>query len=132
MPVGSTTTFEKGKEFKPADATRATLNKAAQEAHEGFRAAAVGGEPWWPGTQWKLPESIGQKTGFSFQSDDALYIDNRGMIFFLAFGAPKKLGAAVGTIKPRFFSLFCGEKATLAFRNGKKSDFGFLGRAPHD
>jgi hypothetical protein len=53
----------------------------------------VGGEPWWPGTQWKLPESIGPKKGFTFQTDDALYIDNRGMIF-LALAAPKKLGVA--------------------------------------
>jgi hypothetical protein len=56
--------------------------------------ASVGGEPWWPGTEWKLPESIGPKTGFTFQTNDALYIDNRGMIFFLAFAAPKNLGGA--------------------------------------
>lgn len=51
--------IEKGKEFKPDDATVAILKKAAQEAHEGFKAVAVGGEPWWPNTQWKLPESHG-------------------------------------------------------------------------
>jgi hypothetical protein len=44
--------------------------------------------------RWRLSESIGPKTGFTFQIDDALYVDNRGMIFFLAFGAPKKLGVA--------------------------------------
>jgi hypothetical protein len=38
----------------------------------------------------------------------------------------------MGAIKPRFFSLFRREKATLAFRNGKKPGFGFLGRALHD
>lgn len=86
--------IEKGKESKPDDATKAILKRAAQEVHEGFKLAALAGEPWWPGTQWKLPESIGPKTGFRFQADDALYIDNRGMIFFLAFAAPKKLGAA--------------------------------------
>jgi hypothetical protein len=42
--------------------------------------ASLGG----PARKWKLPESIGPKTGFTFQTDDALYIDNRGMIFFLA------------------------------------------------
>jgi hypothetical protein len=86
--------IEKGKEFKPDDVTTAILKEAAQEAHEGFKAAAMEGEPWWPGTQWKLPESIGPKTSFTFQTDDALYIDNRGMIFFLAFALPKKLGGA--------------------------------------
>jgi hypothetical protein len=73
---------------------KVVLKQAAQEAHEEFMAAAVGGEPWWPGTQWKLPESIGPKTGFTFLTDDALYIDHRGMIFFLAFAAPKQLGGA--------------------------------------
>jgi hypothetical protein len=86
--------LEKGKEFKPDAATKAILRQAAREAHEGFRHAAIAGEPWWPATQWKLPESIGPKTGFTFQTDDALYVDNRGMIFLLAFAAPKKLGAA--------------------------------------
>jgi hypothetical protein len=38
----------------------------------------------------------------------------------------------MGAIKPRFFSLFRREKATLAFRNGKKPGFGFLERALHD
>jgi hypothetical protein len=86
--------IEKGKEFKPDDATKAILKQAAQEAHEDFMIAVRGGEPWWPNSTWKLPESVGPKTGFTFQTDDALYIDNRGMIFFLAFAAPKKLGAA--------------------------------------
>jgi hypothetical protein len=39
-------------------------------------------------------ERRGPKTGFAFQTDKALFIDNRGMIFSLAFAAPKKLGAA--------------------------------------
>jgi hypothetical protein len=81
--------IEKGKQFKPDDATKAVLRQAATEAPEGFMIAVRGGEPWWPASQWKLPESIGTKTGFSFLTDDALYIDNRGMIFFLAFAAPK-------------------------------------------
>jgi hypothetical protein len=86
--------IEKGKDFKPDDATKSILKLAAQEAHEGFMIAVRGGQPWWTDSQWKLPESMGPKTGFTFQTDDALYIDNRGMIFFLAFAAPKKLGAA--------------------------------------
>lgn len=86
--------IEKGKEFSPSDETKAILENAAKEAHQGFKVASLAGEPWWPGTHWKLPESIGPKTGFKFQTDDALYIDNRGMIFYLAFAAPKKLGAA--------------------------------------
>lgn len=86
--------IEKGKAFTPTSETRAILKDAAEEAHQGFKVAALAGEPWWPGTQWKLPETMGLKTGFKFQTDDALFIDNRGVIFFLAFAAPKKLGAA--------------------------------------
>lgn len=86
--------IEKGKAFTPTSETKAILKGAADEAHQGFKLASLAGEPWWPGTQWKLPEKLGPKTGFKFQTEDALFVDNRGMIFFLAFAAPKKLGAA--------------------------------------
>lgn len=86
--------IEKGKDFKPYAATEAILAQAAEEAHQTFMIGVRGGEPWWPGSQWKLTEDKGAKTGFRFQTDDALYVDNRGMIFFFAFALPKKLGAA--------------------------------------
>lgn len=86
--------IEKGKEFKPDAATKAILVQAAREAHEGFMIGVRGGEPWWPGTHWKLPESKGAKTGFAFMDDNALYVDERGLIFFMAFALPKKLGGA--------------------------------------
>ncbi|MND88255.1 hypothetical protein D3C80_802760 [compost metagenome] len=86
--------IEKGKAFTPTDELNALLKKAAEEAHQGFQVASLAGEPWWPGTQWKLPESMGPKTGFRFQTEEALFVDNRGTIFFLAFATPKKLGAA--------------------------------------
>lgn len=34
------------------------------------------------------------KTGFGYQTDQSFYIDERGMVFFLAFALPKRLGAA--------------------------------------
>ena len=86
--------IEKGKPFKPADAAMPALRQGAEEAHRGFMEGVRGGQPWWPGTKWKLPESIGAKTGFTFQDANALHVDERGLIFFLAFAAPKKLGAA--------------------------------------
>ena len=106
--------IEKGKEFKPDGATKAILKQAAQEAHEGFMLAVIAGEPWWRGSQWKLPESIGPKTGFTFQTDDALHVDNRGMIFFLAFAAPKKLGAAT-------FYLTAGHDSSGQMLDGQKT-----------
>jgi hypothetical protein len=86
--------IEKGKAFAPDASMKATLTAAAEEAHELFVRDALAGESWWPGTQWRLPENIGPKTGFTFQKDDTLFLDARGMIFFLVFAAPKKLGAA--------------------------------------
>ena len=86
--------IEKGKAFKPDGATKAILAQAAREAHEGFKVGARGGDAWWPGTHWNLVERHGAKTGFLFMDDSALYVDERGMTFFLAFAAPKKLGAA--------------------------------------
>jgi hypothetical protein len=106
--------IEKGKAFTPTEETKAILKKAAEEAHQGFQVASLAGEPWWPGTQWKLPERMGPKTGFRFQTDDALYVDNRGMIFFLAFAAPKKLGAAT-------FYVVNGHDSTDQLLKGEKS-----------
>jgi hypothetical protein len=86
--------IDKGKAFKPDAATNAILKRGAGEAHQIFMTRAREGEPWWPRSQWKLPDTIGPKTGFTYQTDDALYADNRGLIYFLAFAPPKKLGAA--------------------------------------
>lgn len=86
--------IEKGREFRPDAATKAILRQSAEEAHQGFMAGVRGGEPWWPDTHWNLAEHVGAKTGFTFQDDNALYVDERGLIFFLAFALPKKLGAA--------------------------------------
>jgi len=86
--------IEKGKEFKPDGATRTTLEQAAQEAHEGFMSGVLGGEPWWPDSHWKLPETRGPKTGFAYIDENVLYLNERGLLFFLAFALPKKLGAA--------------------------------------
>ena len=86
--------IEKGKDFKPDVASAPVLRQAAASAHESFMLAVRGGDPWWPDTHWKLPEDKGRNTAFTFQDDDALYLDERGLIFFLAFAVPKKLGAA--------------------------------------
>jgi len=84
----------KGQSFHADAATRKILGEAAEEAHQGFMQGLRGGEPWWPGSQWRMPEDKGAKTGFGFEDENALYLDQRGMIFFFAFAAPKKLGAA--------------------------------------
>jgi hypothetical protein len=89
--------IEKGKEFRPNQATQVVLRSAVQEAHAGFvKALLDGSEPWWPGVQWGLSDTLGfaTKTGFSFQTADYLDIDARAPIYFLAYAVPAKLGAA--------------------------------------
>lgn len=87
--------IEKGKEFKPDQATRSILKKAVAEAHARFiHDAGTIVEPWWPGTSWGLTDSVGPKTGFSYLTGDRLDIDSRGATFFIAYAVPKKLGAA--------------------------------------
>jgi len=86
--------LEKGGEFAPDGATKALLAAAAREVHAAFMLRVRGGEGWWRGSQWKLPEDKGPKSGFTFMTESNLFLDERGMIYFLAFAAPKKLGAA--------------------------------------
>ncbi|MEZ0334125.1 MAG: DUF1214 domain-containing protein [Gemmatimonadales bacterium] len=84
----------KGKTFKPDQATRDVLAKAAEEAHAGFMQGVKGVTPWWPNARWGTSAHVGPKTGFGYLTGDRLEIDERGLIFFLGFAAPKKLGAA--------------------------------------
>ena len=87
--------IEKGTPFSPDRATRDLLAAAAAESLawfiDHFTAANT---PFWPGVQWGLSISTGPKTEFSFELDDRLDIDERGMTFWIAYAAPKKLGAA--------------------------------------
>jgi hypothetical protein len=86
--------IEKGKPFQPDAATRAVLKSAIAEAHAGFMAANTLVTPYWPGGQWGLPDSVGAKTGFTFQTGDLLDVDARANTFFFACAPPKKLGAS--------------------------------------
>ncbi|WP_461600049.1 DUF1214 domain-containing protein, partial [Achromobacter marplatensis] len=86
--------IEKGKAYKPDPASAPALKLAAKDAHAGFIAALNKGEPWWAGSMWVLPENLGPKTAFSFQTPDYLGVDGRGMIFFLAYAPPAELGSA--------------------------------------
>jgi hypothetical protein len=86
--------IEKGAPFEPDAATRDALTKAAAEVHEMFMQAATIGDRFWPGSRWIVSAKVGAKTGFSFQTTDRLDFDERGLIYFLGFAPPKKLGAA--------------------------------------
>ena len=85
----------RGKLFHPDALTRKVLDGALVEAHELFKHGVTVGTAYWPGIQWMTPgDGIGPATEFTFETDDALEVDERAMTFFLGCAPPKKLGAA--------------------------------------
>jgi hypothetical protein len=88
--------IEKGKNFKPDAATRGVLRVAAQEAKAQFVEGLTSySQPWWPDRKWSPPDPGGVKTGFTFQTADALDVDARGWANFAAFALPKKTGESL-------------------------------------
>lgn len=105
--------IQKGRPFTPDQATRDVLRRAADEAHLTFMENAMVGDPFWPDKHWLQPAIVGPKTGFAYETGDRLEIDERGMIFFLAFAAPKKLGASsfyVGAFRDNAGDSFRGDR----------------------
>ena len=86
--------IQKGRPFTPDHATRDVLRRAADEAHLAFMENAMVGDPFWPDKHWILPAVVGPKTRYAYETGDRLEIDERGTIFYLAFAAPKRLGAS--------------------------------------
>src|SRR6476646_6009885 len=85
--------IEKGKDFKPDDATKRILRAAAQEQLAVFvQGMKTFGERWWEDRAWALPDKRGVKTNFSYVTDVALDVDARGLSNFAAFGFPKRVG----------------------------------------
>jgi hypothetical protein len=108
--------IEKGKEFKPDAATRAILKKAVAEAHAGFMDASTRVTPHWPDGKWGTPPFFGEsgaKTGFTYQTENGLDIDDRGAMFFFACAPPKKLGAAT------FYLIAAKDAANVPLDGGK-------------
>ena len=86
--------IDKGQPFNPDDQTRGILKKAVDEAHEGFREACMKVRPYWAGSQWGLHTLAGPRTGFSFRTANEYDIDERGLVYYLAYAPPKRFGAA--------------------------------------
>jgi hypothetical protein len=88
--------IEKGKDFKPDAATQSILKSAAQEAQAKFIELLTSySQPWWPDRSWSPPDPTGVKTGFTYQTADALDVDARGFANFAAFAMPKKTGKSL-------------------------------------
>jgi len=88
--------IEKGKDFKPDAAMQNILRAAVQEAQTQFVEGLTSySHPWWPDRNWSPPDPRGVKTGFTFQTADALDVDARGWANFAAFAMPKKTGTSL-------------------------------------
>ena len=88
--------IEKGKDFKPDAAMQNILRAAVQEAQTQFVEGLTSySHPWWPDRNWSPPDPRGVKTGFTFQTADALDVDARGWANFAAFALPKKTGESL-------------------------------------
>lgn len=88
--------IEKGKEFKPDDATQATLKQASHEAHAWLMDQLVTyGQAFWPDGRWEIPApQIAATTGFKWETAEYFDVDARGIGFFSFYAPPAKLGAA--------------------------------------
>jgi hypothetical protein len=90
LPLG----IEKGKEFKPDDATLAQMKSAAAEAHAWLMEKQITFvTPWWPDSKWAVPSlPIGPQTDFKWEVANYFDVDSRGIAFSGFFGPPAKLG----------------------------------------
>jgi hypothetical protein len=87
--------IRKDADFAPDDTTREVLRRAAAQVLEGFVLENLNIPfVYWPNTHWGLSIQFGPKTAFTFQTPDALEIDERAFVFFLAYAPPKSLGSA--------------------------------------
>jgi hypothetical protein len=90
--------IERGKKFEPDANVQKALDKALVDAQRIMqhyfetpgRALAL----WWPDSQWMSlsPAMMRVANEFTFETDDALWIDTRAGLFYWATYLPKKLG----------------------------------------
>ena len=90
LPLG----IERGKEFKPDDATVALMKAAAAEAHAWLMdKATTDVTPWWPDSQWVVPTPpITLPTALKWETPNYFGVDSRGIAFSQYFCPTAKLG----------------------------------------
>ena len=72
--------YREGHDYTPDVSLKPILSRAAESGHTRFMREVQGGDPWWPGLHWKLVEHVGAKTGFTFETDHALFVDERARV----------------------------------------------------
>jgi hypothetical protein len=108
--------IEKGKPFNPDASARKILDDAAKEAHAWLEARyeALFSPPYYEGTGWALPMTTELIKGLStqFSNPDSYPVDDRGMIYTMAFFSPKRSGAG------SFYLMTIKDAAGNAFDGG--------------
>lgn len=91
--------IERGKQFAPDARLQRALDAALVDARrvmeQYFQTPGRALTSWWPGSQWMGPSpgTMRVANSFTFETDDALWIDARaGGLFYWATFVPKKLG----------------------------------------
>ncbi len=91
--------IERGKPFQPDANTQKALDAALVDGRQimqrYFDTPGRALSPWWQGSQWSAfsPAAIQKANEFTYETDDALWLDQRaGGLFYWATFVPKKLG----------------------------------------
>jgi len=112
--------IEKGKAFSPDAKTRGILDDAAKEAHAWLETKyeALFTPPFYGGTGWALPMTpeLIQGLQTQFSNPDSYPIDDRGVIYTMAFFSPKHSGEAGGG---SFYLMTIKDKQGSAFDGGR-------------
>ena len=111
--------IEKGKAFSPDAKTRGILDDSAKEAHAWLerKYEALFTPPFYGGTGWALPMTpeLIQGLQTQFSNPDSYPIDDRGVIYTMAFFSPKHSGEAGGG---SFYLMTIRDKQGNAFDGG--------------
>ena len=112
--------IEKGKAFSPDAKTRGILDDAAKEAHAWLETKyeTLFTPPFYGGTGWALPMTpeLIQGLQTQFSNPDSYPIDDRGVIYTMAFFSPKHSGEAGGG---SFYLMTIKDKQGSAFDGGR-------------
>ena len=108
--------IEKGKAFNPDAKTRAILGDAVKEAQAWLemKYEALFTPPFYEGTGWALPMTPELIKGLQtqFSNPDSYPVDDRGVVYTMAFFSPKRSGAG------SFYLMTIKDKAGKSFDGG--------------
>jgi hypothetical protein len=119
--------IEKGKPFRPDEATQRILNAAADEARAWLDLKYESMfSPYYEGRRWALPMSSELIEGLQtqFSNPDSYPVDGRGVVYTMAFFSPKRSGAG------SFYLMTIKDKQGRPFDGGNTYRLGVPANVP--